>query len=710
MKHQLDTPANELREALLAAAPDCPQLPAACDQAVAVDQGDPRQPRGLRAALVLREIGADCRVLTLAVLGDPRLRDQFDRQQIARAFDETLADLVEQLHALNRFSQNQLNLDGDTQAENLRRLIMSLVRDPRVLLVKLVYRLERLRALPRITDPGLRRRVARETLDLYAPLAHRLGLGQIKWELEDLAFRHLEPETYRHMAELIEERRADREAYIEAVREQLRVALEEAGIQARIHGRPKHLYSIFNKMKRKRLPFERLFDLRALRVHVDSVADCYAALSVVQSLWLPIPGEYDDYIANPKPNGYQSLHAAVQALEGKTLEVQIRTEQMHERAELGVAAHWRYKEGSQGGVDPFQEAMERLRKAMEDGETPELDLARIYVFTPRKEIIELPRGATPLDLAYRLHSDLGHRTRGARVNGRLVPLTTVLNSADTVEILTGSEARPRRDWADPDAGYLTTRRARKRVRDWFRVRQRESAQAAGRTTWDRLVRRLGLDRTQQETLRERLGARSLESVFELLGEHRITREQLLSEARSLLRPEQSDLPPLLRQVDASNRTRALTLSGLLARPASCCHPGPGDAAVAFVTRTHGLKLHRPDCPNLRHLAQTQPERILPVEIPSDAALPHYLRLQLTSEPPGTEGHGTAARQGLMRDLALALGQFKARLLSQRGRLDRRSGLWRMELELEVPDRAAGNALVARLAELPDVHDVRRQDR
>ncbi|MGC9456399.1 MAG: RelA/SpoT family protein [Halothiobacillaceae bacterium] len=709
MEYRLDTPAPQLRTALLAAAPDCPMLRHACDLAVAVDHAEPELPRGLRAAFVLHEIRADCLLLILAVLGDPRLRTDFDMERIAREFDSTIAGLVEQLHALNRFAENQLNLDGDSQAENLRRLIMSMIRDPRVLLVKLVYRLERLRALPGVVDFDYRRRAARETLDLYAPLAHRLGLGQLKWELEDLAFRHLEPETYRHMAELIEERRADREAYIEAVRAQLATALEDAGIPARIHGRPKHLYSIFNKMQRKRLPFERLFDLRALRVHVDTVADCYAALSVVQSLWSQIPGEYDDYIANPKPNGYQSLHTAVRAREGKTLEVQIRTDEMHARAELGVAAHWRYKEGGRGEVDAFQDTMERLRKAIEEGETPQVDLDQVYVFTPRGDVVELPRGATPLDLAYRLHSDLGHSTRGARVNGRLVPLTTRLNSADTVEILTGKNAQPRRDWADPAAGYLATRRARARVRSWFRTRQRESARETGRTIWERLVRRLGLDRDQQAALRTRLGARSPEALFEALGENRIEREELRQQARALLRPEQADLPPLLPQAEAAASDRGLTLSGMLAQPASCCHPGPGTSAVAFVTKGQGLKLHRPDCPNLRHLAGRHPERILPVEIPADAALPRFLRLELASEPPEAEGTSAASRQGLMRDLALALGQFKARLVSQKGRLDRRSGLWRMQLEIEIPDQAAGNALAARLAELPDVHEVRRRD-
>ena len=537
-----------------------------------------------------------------------------------------------------------------------------------------------------------------ESTHLFAPLAHRLGLGQLKWELEDLAFRHLEPDTYKRIARFLDERRTEREDYIVRVREQLQQALAAEGIEARVYGRPKHLYSIFGKMQRKRLSFEQLFDVRALRVQVESIADCYAALGIVHTLWDPIPGEYDDYIAHPKPNGYQSLHTAVHALGGKTLEVQIRTRVMHEQAELGVAAHWRYKEGGKGNTDPFQDEMERLRLALEEGEGTRLAASTVYVFTPKGHVMELPRGATPLDLAYAIHTELGHACKGAKVNGRLVPLDTPLDNADRVELMRAPQGSPSREWADPKAGYLVSKSARAKVRAWFVSRERESAREEGRGHWDRTVRRLGLSREQRETLLQRLHLKSEEAAWEALGEGKLSRAVFLDAARAVLGSGRTEEPSTLpRPLAPEAPARRITLEGLQAEPARCCNPAPGDAVVGFITRGQGLRLHRADCRNLAHLREEHPERIMEVEWPRLAGVPVRASIEVLGED----------RPELLRDVGNVLAQFRARIVTSATRSDRRSGQSLMRLTLELPQLADIAPLVEKLGALRDVDEVRR---
>ncbi|MGK0673045.1 MAG: RelA/SpoT family protein [Halothiobacillaceae bacterium] len=696
MQHLLDEAPEKLCADLCDQAGDCPLLRQACAEAGAAWDGDVTRPRGPRAALLLVEMKADTDTLLAACLADPRLRPTFDEEDLGRRYGAQVARLVADVHRLHTFNETQAATKSQTQAENLRRLLLTMVSDARSILIELAYRLERLRALPLVDDDDIRRRVARETLDLFAPLAHRLGLGQLKWELEDLAFRHLEPETYKRIARFLDERRAEREDYIVRVREQLQQALEAEGIKARVYGRPKHLYSIFSKMQRKQLSFEQLFDVRALRVQVESIADCYAALGVVHTLWDPIPGEYDDYIAHPKPNGYQSLHTAVHALDGKTLEVQIRTHAMHERAELGVAAHWRYKEGDKGATDPFQEEMERLRLALEEGEGTALAANTVYVFTPKGHVVELPRGATPLDLAYAIHTELGHACRGAKVNGRLVPLNTPLANADRVELLRAPQGCPSREWADPRSGYLVSKSARAKVRAWFVRRERESAREEGRGYWDKTVRRLGLSREQKDKLLQRLHLKSEEAAWEALGEGKLSRAAFLDAARAVLaavRPEATQP----RQLAAEAPARNITLEGLQAEPARCCNPAPGDAVVGFITRGQGLRLHRADCRNLVHLRQTHPERIMEVEWPRLAGVPVRASVEVLGED----------RPELLRDIGNILAQFKARLVSSTSRLDRRTGQSRIRLTLELPDVESIARLLDKLEDLRDIDAVNR---
>ena len=699
MQHPLDQNPEALCADLLAQTGEHPRLRQACTQASAVWDGDPTRPRGARVALLLCEMKADQDTLLVAALGDPRLRAGFSERVMTEQYGALVARMVAELHRLNTFSETQMALENPQQAENIRRLLLVMVSDVRVILIKLAYRLERLRALPLVNDVELRRHVARETLALFTPLAHRLGLGQLKWELEDLAFRHLEPETYKRIASLLDERRVERETYITQVRQQLEQALVRENIVAEVYGRPKHLYSIFEKMRRKKLGFEQLFDVRALRVQVNTIADCYAALSVVHTLWQPIASEYDDYIAHPKPNGYQSLHTAVHALDNKTLEVQIRTAAMHDQAELGVAAHWRYKAGGKTRGDEFEDDLERLRLALEEGAGGALNARSVYVFTPKGHVMELPQGATPLDLAYSLHTELGHQCKGAKVNGRLVPLNTPLKNTDRVELMRAPQGVPSREWADPKSGYLVSKSARARIRAWFKQRERESAREDGHTHWDKTVRRLGLSREQRESLLQKLKLKSEAAAWEALGEGRLSHAAFLDAARATLAQhlDAETEPTLPRRLAASSIPRSLSLEGLQAEPARCCNPMPGDAIVGFITRGQGLRLHRADCHNLAHLRQTQPERLLEVEWPYLQGMAVRAEVLVLAED----------RSELLSDISHVLSQFKARVNAIDSQRDKRTHQVQMRLKLELPNLESVQPMIDKLSALSGLDEVRR---
>ncbi len=671
----------------------------ACFQASAAWDGDPTRPRGARAALVLCEMKADPDTLLAATLGDPRLRASFNEGELAALYGAHVARMVTELHRLNTFSETQAAFESPQQAENMRRLLLAMVSDVRVILIKLAYRLERLRALPLVDNPVIRQSVARETLDIFAPIAHRLGLGQLKWELEDLAFRHVEPETYKRIASLLDEKRVEREAYMHTVREQLDHALHAEGISAKVYGRPKHLYSIFEKMRRKKLDFAQLFDVRALRVQVENISDCYAALSVVHSLWQPIHSEYDDYIAHPKPNGYQSLHTAVHALEGKTLEVQIRTAAMHDQAELGVAAHWRYKAGGHVRNDSFEDDLERLHLALKEGEGGALNVRSIYVFTPKGHVIELPQGATPLDLAYSLHTELGHQCKGAKVNGRLVPLNTPLQNTDRVELMRAPQGTPNREWADAKSGYLVSKGARAKVRTWFKQRERDSAREEGHTHWDKTVRRLGLSREQREQLLQKLKFKSETAAWEALGEGHLSHAAFLDAARTTLAHNETiqEAQTLPRRLATAAIPRSLSLEGLQAEPARCCNPMPGDAIVGFITRGQGLRLHRTDCHNLANLRRTQPERLIDVEWPYLAGMAVRAELLILGED----------RAEFLSDISHVLSMFKARVNTIDSRRDKRTEQVHMRLKLELPSLDNLQPMIERLKSLEGLDEVRR---
>ncbi|MCF8203773.1 MAG: bifunctional (p)ppGpp synthetase/guanosine-3',5'-bis(diphosphate) 3'-pyrophosphohydrolase [Methylotenera sp.] len=561
---------------------------------------------------------------------------------VAKAFGDSYASLVThtrrlvQLQRATRDAKLAADKKADQRAEQterVRKMLLAFSRDLRVVLLRLASRLQTLRWHAASKHP-CPQALAEESQAVFAPLANRLGIWQIKWELEDLAFRFREPEAYKALAKALHEKRVEREQGVEAARAAVQADLQAQGISAEVQGRPKHLYSIHKKMLGKALPLERVFDLRALRVIVPSVADCYAVLARLHELYTPVPGEFDDYIAKPKPNGYQSLHTVVLGPDGRAMEVQIRTREMHEHAEHGVAAHWAYKEAGARGyagvtaAGEFEEQVARARKAVlnqllawerdtahGDG-GPDFD-DRIYVFTPQATIVELAAGATPVDFAYAVHTDLGHRCRGARIDGQMLPLNTPLKSGQTVEIIAAKEGGPSLDWINPELGYLQSQRSRAKVRAWFNALQQAQTIAKGRELVEKLLQREGKTALKLDELAARLGFKGAEALFEVVGKD----EYSLRNIELLLRPPEpvADENELLAQKHTRSATGSarggvlvVGIDSLLTTLSRCCRPAPPDAIEGFVTRGKGVAIHRSDCSNLAEMKRRSPERVIAV--------------------------------------------------------------------------------------------------
>jgi len=595
-------------------------------------------------------------------------------------------------------------------SEGLRRLLLAIIRDLRVVFVLLARQLARMRGASSLPEAE-RVELARLTRDIHAPLANRLGIWQLKWELEDLAFRYLQPETYRRIAKLLDERRTDREGFIRESLDQLKRSLDAAGIRADLAGRPKHIYSIWKKMQRKSLEFSDLYDIRAIRVLVDSVGDCYGALGVVHTLWPHLPGEFDDYIARPKGNDYRSLHTAVIGPHGKTLEVQIRTHEMHRVNELGVAAHWRYKEGGSADSE-FEAKIAWMRRLLEPKAESEGDLAaelhtelmedRVYVLTPRGEVVDLPRGATVLDFAYHVHTEVGHRCRGAKVNGRIVPLTFQPHSGDRIEILTTKLGDPSRDWLSAHHGYLNTSRAREKVRAWFRRSAHDANLAAGRAMFERELKRLALPAPDLNKLPAHFHLKQLDDVLVALALGEITPGQI---ARALQEAEtppvemtQSQLPVTSRHATLDHS--ALSIEGvgnLLTTLARCCQPLPGDPVRGFVTRGRGVSVHRADCPSLARLARRDPDRVIEVEWGKASAQAYEVDVEI-------RGYD---RKGLQKDVTSVISNAGTHIIASSSRVFVRTGEVEMRFTLRVRDFEQLSTLLARVVALPNVVDARR---
>ena len=540
-------------------------------------------------------------------------------------FGRKVAALVEGISKVERirlFSQPpeaKKNTDAAQQIESLRKMLLAMVEDIRVVIIKLAERTHTLRCLSG-ANPEQQRRIAQETQNIYAPLANQLGVWQLKWEMEDLSVRYLEPALYKKVAGLLDERRLDRERYIAQITAAIRQALNEAGIAAEVSGRPKHICSIINKMKKKRLEFSELYDVRAVRIMTGDIQNCYAALSVVHELWQPINSEFDDYIANPKGNGYRSLHTAVLGPLGLSTEVQIRTHDMHHDSELGVAAHWRYKENRRSDSG-FDEKISWLRQILAwkdelaDGmhERSALLQDRVYVYTPQGKVMDLPKGATPVDFAYALHTDLGHRTRGAKVDGSIVPLNYKLHSGQRVEMLCAKQDSPSRDWLSPQLGSLVSPRARAKVRHWFKTQNSDDSLAQGRLLFERELQRLGIAAVNQEKVAQRLHFHKLEELLCALGRNEITSHRVGAAISQELPAKVLSLALPVAQKNSAQGSAAVLVEGvdnLMITLAKCCNPKKPDAIVSYVTRDRGITLHRQDCAFMQRIPSDKLDRLL----------------------------------------------------------------------------------------------------
>jgi len=617
--------------------------------------------------------------------------------------------LMEQLRRLDYFGRTYLSSDRD-RAEGLRRLLLALIADVRVALVTLAWQLARLQLARRLAGDE-REAIAKETRLIYAPLANRLGIWQLKWELEDLAFQYLEPKAYQRIRRLVAEHREEREGFIQGFITDLKHRLKDAGMEAEVSGRAKHLYSIWRKMQRKGLDFHELFDVRAVRVLVPSLSDCYSALGLVHTHWTPVPGEFDDYITNPKANLYQSLHTAVVGTGGRVIEVQIRTHDMHHHAELGVAAHWRYKEG--GPRDSHLEKRIGMMRQLFDGNEQD-DQAilegfenitsedRVYVLTPTGEVKDLVSGATPLDFAYLVHTEVGHRCRGARVNGRIVPLTTVLENGDRVEILTAKEARPSRDWMLPRMGYIRSARARAKVRQWFKQANFEENLAAGKSALESELKRLDLDSSQLSEVVQKFNHHSIEEIYVAVGCGDLTASQV---ARALERHlsagrESSIVRPIKpHQVSARSKDdiQIEGVGNLMHQMARCCQPVPGDEIAGYITRGRGVSIHRSDCRQFLNLQRQHPERILSVR----------WRNQSSDRYPAKIVIDAWDRSGLIKDIGMVLATENANVTALQGQPNGDSDTVEVSLSLQVSDFEQLSNLLSRLQGIEGVLSARR---
>ena len=676
---------------------------------------------GLEMAEILGDLQMDVDSLVAAILYRAVRENQLPLLRVQDKFGETVAKLIKGVIRMAAISTRRndsvaevFGRQSEEQADKVRKMLVAMVDDVRVALIKLAERTCAIRAVKNAA-PEKRLRVAREVADVYAPLAHRLGIGHIKWELEDLSFRYLEPDDYMQIARLLDERRVDRQDYISSVIDSLKQQLSEANINADINGRAKHIYSIWRKMRRKEIGFSQVYDIRAVRILVPNVSDCYAVLGIVHSLWRNIPNEFDDYIASPKANGYRSLHTAVIGPERKVLEVQIRSESMHEEAEFGVCAHWRYKGADDdSGENGYEAKISWLRQvlewhdelggtALEDDLSQGIEQNRVYTFTPDGHVVDLPQSATPLDFAYRIHTDVGHRCRGAKVNGRIVPLNHHLKTSDQVEILTGKRESPSRDWLTPGLGYITTSRARAKIQHWFKQQARDQNIADGQALLDREFRRLALLDLDFDALAKRLNVKALDDLYAAVGASDIGVGQVLNAAQRLLEPAKPESPVVhLRQRSTPQKNSADVfidgVGNLLTHFAQCCDPVPGDAIVGYITLGKGVSIHRADCSNVLQLQADEPERIIKVSWGEAPQSVYSVDVMLEAFD----------RQGLLRDITALLDADRINISAMKTLSDQRKNTVDMMLTIEIKSFSELSRVLARLNQLPNVASARRK--
>lgn len=680
----------------------------AFEYAININHQDKSLPRSVDVVLRVIEMDCDKNVVIATLLSDSQIAP-FESDQIEAKFGKTAALLTQGVNQLNILDKsNQTALKTPEQAEKLRRLLMAIISDVRVMVIKLCYRVERLTLLKHL-DYEHRRMIAQETIDIFAPLANRLGMGLIKWEMEDLAFRALEPISYKKIAKLLEQKRSEREAFIEHFSNELDSLLKQQDIESSVSGRVKHIVSIWRKMQRKNLEFHELFDVRAVRILVNSLADCYAVLGVVHTTWQHVPKEFDDYIANPKDNGYQSLHTAVIADNGQVVEVQIRTFEMHEKSEFGVASHWRYKEGV--NLDTKMESSISAMREMLDGSSEEvsdvisnisteLSNERVYVFTPQGNIIDIPHGGTPLDFAYAVHSEVGHRCRGAKVNGRIANLTTELHTGDEVEILTTKESRPSRDWMNKNLGFIKSAGTRSKVRNWFNHQDFEQNLLDGKGIYDRVLSKYSIHHADLKKLVAHFKRKEADQFYADIGRGLITSAQIIGFLQS--EPESDDPFKKVKKAElkspiSKDEVSIHGVGNLMTQFGQCCKPVPGDLIIGFITTGSGITIHKHNCPNMLALPEDKRQRLIEVEWGQSSNSVYPVEISLTA----------FRRTSLMQDISSILTNQKINLLDINSKTNKVEQMVYTKLTIEIQSVDDLVNIIEKLSQLPNVQEVKR---
>ena len=690
-------------------------------------------------AKILAEMHVSPDMIVAGLLHDTVEDTGLTIEDIRADFGDQVAQMVNgvtKLANLPRVSRADMHAGNETEAEeieptpdqissrrremaneNLRKTLMAMSEDIRVVLIKLADRLHNMRTLHH-TTPEKQKRIAQETLDIFAPLANRLGIWQIKWELEDLAFRYVNPEKYREIAAQLAGRRDFRERQMEQIIQRMEALLAGHNIQAEITGRPKHIYSIYKKMEQKNRAFEMLRDIRAVRLIVPDIPTCYSTLGLIHTTWRPIPHEFDDYIAAPKDNFYRSLHTAVSYDDNNPVEVQIRTPEMHESAEYGIAAHWRYKEGNTPVEETYEQRVTWLRKLMEwrkdvddaqefvEGMKSDVLQDRVYVFTPRGDIIDLPAGATPIDFAYHVHTDIGHRCRGAKVAGKLVPLDYALKTGDRVEILTSKTGGPSRDWLNPSLGLVKTQGARAKIRVWFKKQNKGQNVAQGRELIEHELQRLALSEINLDDLARELDFRSADDMYESIGRGDTPPAKIVRHlAGKIVAPEQVESIPISAPksvAQSSDAVQVLGLKGILTVMGKCCHPMPGDEIVGYVTRGRGATIHRQDCSSVLNMSAKDRERLVRVDW-GQAVRTYPVPVRITAFD----------RHGLMGDITNLLNSEGINIVDVRVHVDKehvKADVADLRLVLEVKDIEQLSRILARIEKVPNVMDAQRVEK
>jgi GTP pyrophosphokinase len=678
---------------------------------------------GIEMAQVLAELHLDQASLVAAILYRAVREERVSLEEIRDEFGDEVATLIDGVQQMAAISTIHYPLKGNVlgqsqgQLDNVRRMLVTMIDDVRVALIKLAERTCAIRAVKDVAS-AKRMRVAREVFDIYAPLAQRLGIGHIKWELEDLSFRYLHDTAYKKIAKLLDEKRLDRDSYVRDVLDTLEAELKTAGIPAELSGRAKHIYSIWRKMRRKGIDFSQVYDVRAVRVLVPDVRDCYGALGIVHSLWRHIPNEFDDYIASPKENGYQSLHTAVVGPDGKVMEVQIRTRKMHEEAELGVCAHWLYKGTDRGNRSTGYEAkINWLRQVLEwqedlgdlsglmghAGKTVTPD--RVYVFTPEGHVVDLPDGATPVDFAYRVHTEVGHSCRGARVNGRIVPLTYALQTGDQVAVLTSNHSAPSRDWLNPSLGYIQTSRARNRVAHWFKEQDRDRNIVDGKAILGDELVRLSIPDADLDEVAKRVRYRSADDMFAAVGAGDLKPAHVATVAQHMVEPRPE--PPALKfatarkkAYDTESDIEILGVGNLKTQVAKCCKPLPGDPIGGYITIGRGVTVHRDDCMTFLQLRDHERNRIIEVNWGGKPEAVYPVDIEIEAYD----------RSGLLRDITQVLSSSRCNVLALNTHSNTDDNTADLMVTVEISSLEQLARLLAQIRALPNIMEVRRKRR